>query len=622
MPGSSCRPSTLGRGIRSDLRGRLPLYWSDWLSTDGSRCSGAGTSIIASATLFSYISSVLPAVVIGDLLFASTDGQLGLPEVLLSTGATGIIWALFGGQPLCIIGVTMPVAIFVSVCYILAQELSAPFLPWLGWICVLSGIMHMMLAVSGGVRFVHMTTAFSCEIFGFFISVTYIWDALVALFTPILQGTGLEQAPLGANLDSYRARESSAAFANLCLAIGTYVVCMSLHQAQTWRLFYPRWRVLLSDYAAPLAIILFTGLSYIPEVKRAVGNARLAVPDEVGFIPSFPRSWLNPLLPNSEASITAASAVATYNVTENPNEPTRELEGWHIALAILPAIMLTALFFFDHNVSSKLAQDSKYNLKKPSAYHWDFSVLGLEVLLVGLVGVPPGNGLIPQAPLHTRALATITLQPREGGGHTEVFSHVVETRWSNLLQSVAVLCTVFALPALAIIPQGCLDGVFLFLGMAGFAGNDLWERAWLLFQKKEMRRPAHAGSGVRFRKIRSYTIIQLGFVVCVFVLAKLPFVAVAFPLLIAVLIPVRLYLLPKFYSPEELHNLDPDPPEMPDEHPPRRTQPPTPKVSASGAPAARTVSGSHAASPDSSPVVASPVVDGRPGDREASVEVV
>eukprot|EP00962_Isochrysis_galbana_P054827 scaffold26470_cov160-Isochrysis_galbana.AAC.1 len=93
-----------------------------------------------------------------------------------------------------------------------------------------------------------------------------------------------------------------------------------------------------------------------------------------------------------------------------------------------------------------------------------------------------------------------------------------------------------------------------------------------------MRRPGHAGAGVRFRKIRSYTLIQLGFVLCVFGLAKLPYVAVTFPLLIAVLIPFRLYVLPKFYTPEELNNLDPDPPEMPPDEPPfARTQPPTPK---------------------------------------------
>ena len=40
----------------------------------------AGVFKIASASLFSYISSILPAIVIGNILDDQTDGQLGLPE--------------------------------------------------------------------------------------------------------------------------------------------------------------------------------------------------------------------------------------------------------------------------------------------------------------------------------------------------------------------------------------------------------------------------------------------------------------------------------------------------------------------------------------------------------------
>ena len=85
--------------------------------------------------------------------------------------------------------------------------------------------------------------------------------------------------------------------------------------------------------------------------------------------------------------------------------------GWHIAWAIVPALMLTSLFFFDHNVSSILllsvtvcctvfyclllsvtvcycllsqvssilAQSPKFGLHKPPSFHWDFLVLGLTV---------------------------------------------------------------------------------------------------------------------------------------------------------------------------------------------------------------------------------------------------
>ena len=45
-----------------------------------------------------------------------------------------------------------------------------------------------------------------------------------------------------------------------------------------------------------------------------------------------------------------------------------ELEGWHIAAALVPATIISVLFFFDHNVSSQLAQEG-LNLKKPTVGH-------------------------------------------------------------------------------------------------------------------------------------------------------------------------------------------------------------------------------------------------------------
>jgi len=51
----------------------------------------------------------------------------------------------------------------------------------------------------------------------------------------------------------------------------------------------------------------------------------------------------------------------------------------YILAAILPALMVAGLYFFDHSVASQLAQQKEYNLKKPSAYHYDILVLGIMV---------------------------------------------------------------------------------------------------------------------------------------------------------------------------------------------------------------------------------------------------
>lgn len=52
----------------------------------------------------------------------------------------------------------------------------------------------------------------------------------------------------------------------------------------------------------------------------------------------------------------------------------------YIFAAIVPAVMVAGLYFFDHSVASQLAQQKEFNLKNPSAYHYDIFLLGIMVL--------------------------------------------------------------------------------------------------------------------------------------------------------------------------------------------------------------------------------------------------
>lgn len=87
-----------------------------------------------------------------------------------------------------------------------------------------------------------------------------------------------------------------------------------------------------------------------------------------------------------------------------------KVDNWLIAAAAIPGFIITVLFFFDHNVSSQLAQQKEFDLKKPSTYNYDFLLLSLMTLICGLIGIPPVNGVLPQAPMHTKSLATLKKQ--------------------------------------------------------------------------------------------------------------------------------------------------------------------------------------------------------------------
>lgn len=67
--------------------------------------------------------------------------------------------------------------------------------------------------------------------------------------------------------------------------------------------------------------------------------------------------------------------------------PSRLVRFWELSpkgvfVALPLAVILTILFFFDHNVSSLLSQKREFHLKKPPAYHWDFFVLGIGRMFV------------------------------------------------------------------------------------------------------------------------------------------------------------------------------------------------------------------------------------------------
>lgn len=56
-----------------------------------------------------------------------------------------------------------------------------------------------------------------------------------------------------------------------------------------------------------------------------------------------------------------------------------DVPAFYIFGAIIPALMIAGLYFFDHSVASKMAQQNEYNLQKPSAYHYDILLLGIMV---------------------------------------------------------------------------------------------------------------------------------------------------------------------------------------------------------------------------------------------------
>lgn len=96
--GSRFSISRWGEGIRGDIRRRGPLYLKDWM--DGFSPKAIPT------ILFLYCACLAPVVAFGGVTSALTGGSMGVVEMLLSSGATGMIYAVGSGQPLTFIAPT------------------------------------------------------------------------------------------------------------------------------------------------------------------------------------------------------------------------------------------------------------------------------------------------------------------------------------------------------------------------------------------------------------------------------------------------------------------------------------------------------------------------------------
>lgn len=209
-----------------------------------------------------------------------------------------------------------------------------------------------------------------------------------------------------------------------------------------------------------------------------------------------------------------------------------------------------------------MAQGTEFPLRKPPGFHWDIFLLGITTLVGGLLGIPFPNGLIPQAPFHTNSLCVtrqvVDSDETNKGKTIRVVDHVVEQRFSNLAQGLLTLGTMTGplLIVLNLIPQGVLAGLFFVMGTQALVGNGITQKMLFLARDKSLA----SGSDPLARIERKSAVwifvgIELLGFAATFAITQ-TIAAIGFPVFILILIPVRTFLMPKWFSAEELRALD------------------------------------------------------------------
>lgn len=473
-------------GIRNDLKRRIPHYASDW--TDGFK-----SIKVVTAALYMFCGCLAPGIAFGASMDIWTGGEIGVVEYLVTQSVSGIIFAIICGQPLVILRPTGPITLFLTELFTLSKTLGVPFLTLQAWVGLFVGFYMIMVAVTDTCALIRFCSRFTQDLFGCFVSVIFISMGFsnIALKFAGVWGLG-------------------SSLMMLLLTLGTVYTALTLAGAGNTPYLMKQARDVIADFAVPLAIVIFALIG----IGSGVDMELLPVPDE--FAPTREgRSWGVELLPQG-------------------------VPGWLPPLVgAIGALPLSLLFFVDQNVTSLLTQHPDHKLKKGAAFHWNFFILGVFNMVFPLFGCPYVTGSLPHSPQFVKALATMKVEQGK-----LVVDSVSENRVSPLLVNVLVLLSLLImLPMLATIPTAVVcDGLFLFMGLSGLPGNELWERLKMVFMQKDLRPQLHfSEEEVPWTQVHTFTLFQLGCVGMLYGVSKSP-IALLFPVFLIATIPICMLL--------------------------------------------------------------------------------
>jgi boron transporter len=516
------------RGMYWDVRRRLPYYWSDIV--DGF------TYRTFAATVRIFFVNLLPALAFQLDMTRKTDGYFGINEALFSSALAALVFSTMSCQPLTVVGITGLISLFNYTIFDIAkaQGIQDLYPQFIAWVSIWAAITHWMAAVFNWCDYMRYITDFSSNAFGMYVGIIYMIKGVEELVAQFYQ----------------EGSSWTAGYLSIVIAL-CYWFSVTVLEMMGGTIFFKPWiRKMLSDYAYPIATIWWTGFSHIPGRIKSAGLLR--IPHTRAFYPTVDRGWL----------------VDFWNLP---------VKWVFVALPI--GILLTLLFYYDHNVSSLTAQAKQFPLKKPAGFHWDFFLLGCTCFIGGIIGIPLPNGLVPQAPVHTDS-CTEYVDRLSRSKEKDILDEPAETRESEvvwvehnkkIIDAVKVheqrishfimflgfvgLMTGPFLDVLHTMPRALFSGVFFVVGWGSISSMNSMSNLLYIMKERRFIDPGDPRNTLKKWRIAYYIFWQNIGVACSVAISQ-TIAAIGFPVIIIALIPLRWAILPRIFTEHELLVLD------------------------------------------------------------------
>ncbi|CAG2204038.1 NCBE [Mytilus edulis] len=533
------RTGRLFGGLIKDVKRKIPFYISDFKDGLHIQCIGA--------ILFMYLATLTPNITFGALLGVETDQQtMGTMECLLAVAFVNLAFALFGGQPLIIMGSTGPVLVLEIIIYDMCREYQWDFLSFRCMIGLWSALFLLIIVAFDLSAFVRHITRFTEESFACLIAIIFIVESFKKIFS--IAGTHLYNThpdiPLDytcncvpnnqtGNITTVRTMPTSIVnlnstmnttiinwnsikkekcvdlggilegpgcetpiyhdnvfFLSIILGIGTFTIAWELVKMKKSPFFPTIVRQTLGDFAVFIAICLMV----LVDALLGVPTPKLQVPDKIQ--PSDPtRPWFTS--PYSSA---------------NP--------WWTMIAASLPAVVAVILIFMDQQITAVIINRKENKLKKGCGYHLDLTVTTFCIVVCSFFGLPWYVAATVRSMAHVNSLKMESecTAPGEKPGAVSGF----------LLNG----CSVFMPAILQLVPMPVLYGVFLYMGVSALRGMQFMDRIMIMFMPAKYQPDHMYLRHVRINRVHLFTFFQILCLGILWVIKAIKTISIVFPVMV------------------------------------------------------------------------------------------
>ncbi|KAK6173066.1 hypothetical protein SNE40_016597 [Patella caerulea] len=535
------------KGIRGDLKRRLPYYWSDY--KDGIVGPKSIQKTI-STTLFLYFACVLPCIAFGVLNAYNTNNILTVEKVLYAQTFGGLVFAIFGGTPQIVLLTTAPLALYTKIIYSICEDFDINFQAMFTCVGLWNSAFLVVYSFFDLSVLMQFSTRSSEEIFAIFISIAFAVDAFKNTALNFEQYYYVPACDKAVEVVNNTITIATTTVANVNATVPNITSTIESIEQECGRDISMLYLLLLfGTLWVGVALYNFTKTPYLNSAKREL-LADYSLPVSVVIMSFFGAYVFRQV--NMGKAFDAARQPNIFQLIDMSSLSVGAIFG-----AMGLGFCLSLLFFMDQNISAALVNAPQNKMKKGTAYHWDLLVIAAVNALHSIVCFPWVHAALPHSPLHVRALADV--EERVDQGHIyQIIVRVRETRLTAIFSHILIGCSLFFMNILAYIPTPVLYGLFLYVAVTSLYGNQFFERVELFFTEQAAYPPNHYIRRVPQRKMHIFTLLQLLqlLVLCGFGFSPYPYLKMFFPVLIFCLIPIRHKLIPKIIDSKYLKAMD------------------------------------------------------------------